>query len=141
MKYAVQQDLIDRFGQQELIELTDRADPPAGAIDATVIDKALSDADNLVDSYVGKRYDLPLVTTPPVLVRTAADIARYYLYDDDRPDAVKDAYDDALKLLRDIAAGKAALPDVAGEAPKASTDGVAVAGPAKVFGRDKLGGF
>lgn len=141
MTYATQQDLIDRFGQEELVELTDRADPPAGVIDATVVTRALADADALIDGYVAARYDLPLPSTPALLTNLAADIARHKLYKDDPTEAVEAALKAAIALLRDIAAGRARL-DIAGAEP--ATSGAAapeIAAPERIFTRGKLGGF
>lgn len=138
--YATQQDLVARFGEQELIELTDRADPPAGAIDATVVDQALADAEELINSYVGKRYDLPLAAVPGAVKRTAADLARFYLYKDDPLEAVRKSFEDAVKWLKDIAAGRADL-DIAGEEPAPAEAQVRISSPDRVFSRDTLEGF
>ena len=139
--YATQQDLIDRFGQEELVELTDRADPPAGLVDATVVARALADADAVIDGYVGARYDLPLASTPALLANLAADIARYKLYDEAPPEAVENRHKNALAMLRDIAAGRAKL-DIAGEEPAGSTAGEPqIDAPDRLFTRDTMGGF
>lgn len=140
MIYATQQDLIDRFGEAELIELTDRADPPTGQIDATVVAGALGDADELVNSYVAKRYDLPLVAVPAALTRVAADLARFFLHKDDPSDTVEKAYQAALKFLGDVAQGKAVL-DVAGSEPSSAPAGVSHSAPGRVFTTDSLKDF
>ncbi|TCS62582.1 gp436 family protein [Varunaivibrio sulfuroxidans] len=141
MTYATAQDMIDRFGAQELIELTDRADPPLGAIDAQVLAGALADADAAIDGYIAVRYDLPLIATPALLVKVACDIARKHLYKDAPLDEVTAAYKDAIALLRDISRGVAEL-DIAGAEPAADTTGApAIAGPAAVFNKDSMGGF
>lgn len=141
MDYATQQDLIDRFGTEELIELTDRADPPAGAIDATVVARALADAGDAIDSYIARRYDLPLPSTPGRLTRIACDLARYFLHADDPTEAVETAYKDAIQFLRDVADGRAVL-DIAGAEPAASSAGAPeVSGPGRVFSRDTMEGF
>ena len=118
MSYATQQDLVDRFGELELIQLTDREN--GAATDADVVAAALADADELVDSYIAARVALPLATVPPRLVRVAGDIARYYLHADAPTEQVRTAYKDALAWLKDIGLGKATLGD----------DGVAAASPA-----------
>lgn len=139
--YATQQDLEDRFGTEELIELTDRADPPLGAIDATVVGRALADADAVIDGYVGARYDLPLASTPALLTNLAADIARFKLYDEAPPEAVENRHKNAIALLRDISAGRAKL-DIAGSEPAASDAGAPeVSAPDRIFTRDTMGGF
>ena len=107
--YAVRQDMIDRFGEPEIRQLTDRLDPPAGAIDDTVLNEALDDADGLVDSYLAGRYALPLASVPKILKRYACDIARAFLWKDSAGETVHRAYEDAVKFLRAVAAGTASL--------------------------------
>ena len=138
MAYATEQDLIDRFGTDELLEIADRDDDQV--IDTTVVAKALEDAGELIDGYVGKRYDLPLSSTPPRLVKLAADIARYFLYKDSPTEAVEKAYDDAVAFLRDVAAGKAVL-DISGSEPAPAGDEILTSGPDRVFTSDTLEGL
>lgn len=141
MTYASQQDMIDRFGEGELVELTDRATPPTGAIDAAVVAGALADADAAIDGYIAVRYELPLPATPALLVRVACDIARKHLYKDAPLDEVTAAYKTAIALLRDISRGVAEL-DIAGAEPAADTTAApATAGPAQVFTKNSMGGF
>jgi len=116
--YATQQDLIDRFGETEIEQLTDRAEPPAGAIDATVVGKALVDADDAINGYLGARYTVPLASPPLILKRIACDVARYYLYEDRVTEAVRKRYEDAVAYLKDAASGKVTLGvDALGAAP------------------------
>jgi len=103
MTYATQQDLVDRFGGQEIAQLTDRTN--GTVIDATVVARALGDADAEIDGYLATRYVLPLTITPAVLVRLAADIARYRLFDDRTTEAVRQRYADAVQLLKSMASG------------------------------------
>lgn len=136
MTYAVKQDLIDRFGQTELAQLTDRTN--GASIDDTVIGKALADADAKIDSYIAVVHQLPLVPVPATLVRIAGDIARYYLYDDRVTEQVKDRFEDAIRFLRDVAAGKASLGVDTGGTPPAVVDTVQFEGGQKVFEREDL---
>lgn len=111
MAYATQADLVTRFGSAELAQLTD---PVAGAQpDAGVIARALADADAQIDLALAKRYALPLAAVPAVLVRIAADIARYLLWNDRATDQVRARYKDACGLLDRIAAGDVQLGDAA----------------------------
>ena len=135
MTYAVQQDLIDRFGNDELLQVADRDGDQV--VDATVVTKALEDADELIDSYIAKRYDLPLASVPARLVRLACDIARYYLHKDDPTESVETAYKDAVAFLRDVSAGKAEL-DVGGEEPTREGSTVLKEAPDRVFTNDTL---
>lgn len=138
MSYATKQDMIDRFGETELAQLTDRA---AGTtIDDDVLDGALEDADATIDAYVGQRYDLPLASTPRLLTTAACDIARYRLHEDHPPEVARDRYDQAIALLKSIARGEAAL-DAGGTEPAASPGSATVTSADRVFSRSKLQGF
>lgn len=139
MTYATQSDLTDRFGAVELAQLTDRVD--GLVIDATVLGRALTDADAEIDSYLATRYNLPLNQTPVVLVRLAADVARYRLFDDAAPTQVRQRYEDAISLLKRMASGDVQL---AGSTPLAPATGtghgnaVAVKSPDRVFSASAL---
>jgi phage gp36-like protein len=143
MSYATQQDLVDRFGSRELIQLTDRSNVPPTTIDDTVVTRALGDADALIDSYIGKIYTLPLADVPAVLTKTAADIARYYLrgesVDKDSPVAI--AFNQALSWLKDVSRGLVRLDDGGEEPDQAGGGAVRTRGPDRVFTRDTLRGL
>lgn len=138
MTYAVQSDLVTAFGSDELVQLTDRADPPTGTIDATIVARALEAADGEIDSYLAGRYSLPLASVPAILRDCAADIARYRLHDRGVPDRVKDAYKDRISWLRDVAAGRANL-GLAQESLTPSSAGIPeITSGGRVFGREAL---
>jgi phage gp36-like protein len=115
MSYAAQADLTERFGEVELIQLTDRATPPAGEIDTDVVDRALADADAIIDSRIGGRYAVPLAAPLPAdIVRVACDIARYLLHDLGAPETVRQHYEDAIAWLGRVADGRLPLIGSAG---------------------------
>lgn len=134
MQYATQQDLIDRFGERELVELTD---PDGVAVRAARVQLALDDAQALADGLLARVYRLPLagcakpapapgdpqamaLVPPPQLTRAVCDLARYYLYDDLAPEhEVALRYKAALRELQAIADGKALLTCPWGGAPGA----------------------
>ena len=141
MPYASQAQLEDRYGTSMLIELTDRASPPADAIDVDVIDRALADADALIDGFLKGRYLLPLSSTPPLVVDLALAIAVYKLHRNVASDKVRRDYEDAMKVLRDIAAGTVRL-DVDGAEPTASgASGVKTNDRDRPLTPDNLKGF
>lgn len=125
MAYATLNDLVARYGERELIQLTDLVNMPPSAIDADRVQIALDDASAVVDSYVGQVYALPLqgcakpVTVPgadpeymapPQLVRITCDLARFNLYDDLAPESeVASRQKAALKELDSLAQGKTVL--------------------------------
>lgn len=136
--YATVTDLVDRFGEPELIDLTDRAQPPAGTIDASVADAALADACGEADAYLGVRYSLPVTAPVPlVLVAVVCDIARYRLYENRATEEVRQRYEDAVRWLRDVSRGAAVLPGAADAAGDAAGLAMVVQPGRKVFG----GGF
>lgn len=143
MPYATQTDLVSRFGETEIAQLTDRF---GGAlIDGGVVAAALADADALIDGYLAQRYALPVSPTPPLLLRAACDIARFLLHGKAAGEKVRAAYEDALKLLRDLADGRAALPGAlpapAAQTPAAAGGAPQFATPARVFDRAGLGDY
>lgn len=109
MKYAIVQDMINRFGEAELIQLTDRADPPAGTYDADLIESALNDAEAEIDAYLASRYALPLTTVPSMLARLTCDIARYQLHGPSLTEEVTKRYSDSVAFLKSVAKGDATL--------------------------------
>jgi phage gp36-like protein len=121
MTYATQADLETRFGIEEILQLSDRAN--LGVADVSVIAAALADADNEIDGYVGVAYTLPLDGTPPILLRLACDMARFFLYKDRASDQIRQSYEDAVDRLKRIANGtlKLPVPDAAPEPVKAIT--------------------
>lgn len=138
MNYATPQDLIDRFGERELVQLTD---PDLLAVQTEAVERAIADAQALADGALGCVYRLPLpgclkpepteldplaqvLVPPPQLTRIVCDVARYYLYKDLAPEhEVALRYKAAAKELADIAQGKAVL-----ACPWGGVPGVLVAG-------------
>lgn len=103
MSYALLDDLNDRFGEREIVQLADRDGD--GEPDEDVISDALADADALIDSYLEKRYTLPLDPVPATMLRVACVLARYFLYKDAPSDKVRTDYEDAIAWLKDVAKG------------------------------------
>lgn len=139
MTYATQQDLEDRFGAEELAQLTDRAN--GIVIDSAVLGLALADAGAEIDGYLASRYSLPLSNTPPVLVRVAADIARYRLWADRASEAVRKRYEDAVRDLKAMSSGSIVIDGAVALAPAPRSTTVAQRSPAAQFGADTLAGY
>ena len=124
MNYATVQDMTDRYGEPEMIQLTD---PDIVAVQAPKAQRALDDAQAFADSFVGRVYRLPLAgcakpapvpgdlgavehVAPPQLTRVVCDVARYYLYDHLAPEhEVALRFKAAQKELERIAQGRAVL--------------------------------
>lgn len=141
MTYATQAELVERFGEDMLIDLTDRADPPTETIDADVVAKALADADAAIDGYLLGRYVLPLASTPALLNDLAKAIAIYKLHRDTTSEKIRNDYMDALKTLTLISNGTMRL-NVAGVEPESSgANGVRTTDRPRDFTPDNLKGF
>lgn len=124
MPYATQGQLIERFGERMLLDLSDRADPPDGVIDTAVVARALTDTDAVIDGYLAGRYALPLAETPPQLRDLALTIAIYKLHRFTPDQKVKDDHDAAMKSLVQISSGVIRLPAAGVEPAGATSSGV-----------------
>ena len=128
MSYASLEDLTERAGSAEILQIADR--DRDGAADPEVIDAALVHADNIVNGYVAAKYTLPFTSTPD-LVRTWSGA----------PDYVEADYKHAIAALKDVARGIMMLPDATGAAP-VQANGVHLSySPEEVFSDRKLRGY
>lgn len=140
MPYATLPDLVERAGEDEILQIADRDDD--GAADPDVIEAALIHADNTINGYLAVRFTIPLTAVPPIVVTWAVAIARYHLHRQGPPDYVVRDYKDALSALDKAGQGRIAVPGADGIAPAQSSQGaVRVDGPEPVFSREKLGGW
>lgn len=119
MPYATPQDLIARLGEREAAAISDRSG--TGVPDVAVLTKALADAEEEVNAYIGRRYRLPLLTgggqpapAPSFLVRIVVDIARYRQTGTEimETEAIRMRFKDALKALEQVANGGVSLGDL-----------------------------
>lgn len=140
MSYATQADLVARFGETEMIQISNRA-LTAETIDTAVVAAKLADAEAEIDGYLQGRYQLPLLPVPPVLARLACDIARYHLYDDRTTEAVTQRYRDAIAFLVRVSQGQVQLGVAEGGTPAAAGGGAEFSAPAREFTSETLRDF
>ena len=109
MDYAAESDMVNRFGNNEVVALTDRSQ--TGAIDPNVLQQALDAASAQIDTYLSGRYALPLQIVPTYLVKLCCDIARYELCVGSTrgTEEIETRYKDAVRFLELAAAGKITL--------------------------------
>ncbi len=110
MPYSTLDEIVKLLPEATLIELTD--DTGAGTVDGAVVAEAIAQADAEIDSYCGGRYGVPLSPVPEIAKKLSADIALYHLYSRrvaQMPEARKDRYKDAVRLLEGIAKGAVTL--------------------------------
>lgn len=105
--FATLQAMRDKFGERELIELTDIEKPYTDAINMARLNAAMRQANSEIEGYIATRYTLPLQTIPPFLQEIACDMARYYActgaMSENGP--IKIRYDAAVKTLKEISKG------------------------------------
>lgn len=141
MSYAAKQDMLDRFGEREIVALTDREN--IGLIDEDVLSKALLAADSEINPYLASRYALPLASVPSIVRDFSCDIARYRLCGAEvtETEEVRSRYKDAIKFFEKVAAGQISLGlDGLNNQPSPSQS-VRSQSNARVFGRTTLGDY
>lgn len=140
MSYASKANMIARFGEDEVIALTDRTN--IGVVNDAVLESALAEADAEIDPYLAPRHKLPLASVPKILTGYACDIARYRLCGAGvtETDSVRNRYKDAVRFLESVAAGRIGLGlDAANNvAPPANTVQFSAPG-SRVFDRGSRG--
>lgn len=107
--YATAQDIIERYGLDELLVIADR--DRDGQPDSALVEQALADASSLIDGYLTPRYTLPLPgPTPKILTACCIDLAMYALSPIANPNEERrNRNNDALKLLGKIGSGEVQL--------------------------------
>lgn len=136
--YATIGDMETRFGQQELLELTDAG--LTGTVGTAEVETAIGDATELINGYVAARYRVPLSPVPDMVRRWCCDIARFYLHKAGVPEVVKAGHESALRGLRDVARGVVQLQATGVETSGASGETVLAVG-GRMFTDGSMRGF
>lgn len=140
MAYSTLTDLIERAGEEEILQIADRDND--GTADPAVIAAAIALADQTIDAFLSARYVLPLAPAPVIVAKWSIAIARYNLHRDGAPDYVVRDYKDAMAELRDAGAGRLMIPDASGIQPAPTAVGGVTAGASpSVFTDESLEGF
>lgn len=108
--YIDKAQLIIRYGEDKLAQLTDRTD--GSDIDDAVLDGAIADANKTINAYISPRYTLPLdqaLIDESALPRIAGDIVIYELQEDMASEESENRYTNAMRFLRDVQMNKASL--------------------------------
>jgi phage gp36-like protein len=109
MAYCTSDNLKQVETEQTIIDLTD--DNDTGSIVSDNVNRAIADADALIDSYLtGRVASLPLSPVPSLISKISIEIAVYNLYlrryGGRMPEGVADRYKEAKAMLKDIRDGK-----------------------------------
>jgi phage gp36-like protein len=141
MPYCTQTDILELISLDKLIQLTDDAN--AGIVDASVVTRAIADADAEIDSYAAGRYTtLPFSPVPAMIRKVSVDLAIYNIYSHRKgvPDNWKQRYENVIKFLKSVASGEVTLGADDPEPPSGGNTPQISAGT-RIFTRDKMGGF
>ena len=111
MSYATVDAMKRKFGERELIQLTETEPPYLDTINIDKLNAAMQEANSEIDAYVGSRYPLPLQTIPPFLIEIGCNLARYYAVTGDlsENDPIKNRYESSIKTLTKISKGDLTL--------------------------------
>lgn len=143
--YASVQDCVDRLGQEAVDKLADDPYPEEGTARAwTALEKALADASEEIDGYVGARHELPLDPVPGVLVRACVELGTWLRSHDAAlaTGRMRERASDVRKLLRDVADGRVALGARDPDPPaQADSPGASFEAPERVMTRESLKGI
>ena len=107
--YCSIDDLIKRISLEDLTQLSD--DDGDGEYDENIVNEAIEYAQDIIDGYVGKKYQVPLDPAPEIIKRIAVDLAIYWLYSrsDEIPEEIENRYKNQIKMLEDIAKGNISI--------------------------------
>ncbi len=144
MTYCNALDMIERFGADELAQLTNRGQcEDDSSIDTQLIDRVIDDACATIDGYIGGRYRLPLPTVPRILTRFACDLARYYLYDErlDEGHQANKRYEEAISYLKNVSKGIVQLGFDDNQAKAETNNSAIITSAGSVFARERSKGF
>lgn len=120
--YATKQDMTNKFGEREVIALTDR-EPYQNLINDNVLNDAIAAVSAEIDSYIGSRYPTPLNPVPKIVSYMACDMVRYYLTGAaaTETDPITMRYKNAVKFFGEVSKGVATLGGMPNEAGVAKT--------------------
>jgi len=141
MSYITQPEMEARFSVADLIALTDRAEPPAGVINATVLNEALDQASGLLDGYINRQYVVPVAAPTADLKLHCCNIAYYLLHRDSAPEKVTKDYEFALRWARDVADARIQLPGATPPTEETASDGAEIDAPDRIFTNSSMSGY
>lgn len=84
-------------------------------VDENIINEISDKSDNIINSYIGGRYQLPLAETPKIIRNIAIDLTVKFLYDrrlGEKNEIIEEAYENAIELLEEIRDGKLFIPEL-----------------------------
>jgi len=147
MAYITNADIEERVGSDAYVQLTD--DDGDGQADTGVVDEARLGAEGEVNSYLARRYQVPIDLTvhadlADVLASFVLDLAEYRLRVR-RPPVPKDVQDkwaQAIEWLSRVADGSVELPSATPVAANTTRGTLGVTtGEERLLSREELSGY
>ena len=77
--YSSVADMTERWGPDELVAATTLPGQDAVAVNEDRVNQVLTEASDIIDSYLRLRYQVPLANPPASITRAAAQLARFDL--------------------------------------------------------------
>ena len=111
MSYVTTNAMLAKFGEHELIALTDNEQPYTGQINTMKLQAAIDSANSEIDGYLAGRYSLPLASAPAFLTSLGCDMAHFHgsVGDTQETERTKTRYAIAVKNLTNISKGLISL--------------------------------
>lgn len=147
MAYVTNSDIEERLGSQAYVQLTD--DDGDGVADEGVVDEARLGAEGEVDSYLARRYQVPVDVSAQaelggILVSITLDLAEYRLRSrrPPVPAATVEQHSRALEWLKGVVDGLIELPTTS-ELPPSTIHGpnATTTGPQRILSHEELSDF
>jgi phage gp36-like protein len=106
--YCNKVDIINTITADQLKMLTDDGD--VDAIDDEKLAESIRKADTTIEGYLRGRYSVPLSVVPESIRNISIGLTVYYLFNRGLmltlPDSIKEMYTEAMRVLKDIQAGR-----------------------------------
>lgn len=141
MSYCTLEQLQATYGLQLLLELSDRGDTFPTEPDADLFARAIADADALIDGYCFGRYALPLDPLPAIVTDLSQRVAIYKAHARVASEKIRKDFEDAIKTLKEIAAGTVKLQASGVEQQGSGGGGVLTNTPERPFTHESMKGY
>lgn len=120
MAYCAQADITKQLPESVVIQLSD--DDGEGEVNTEVLNRAIADADAVIDAFCASTESVPFTTVPATIRKTSVDLTIYNLFSrrHDVPEIWRDRQKAAINFLTRVSDGKISL---GSDAPTPDEDG------------------
>lgn len=142
--YATVANMIERFGELEMIRLSRPDDRTAETVEEAKIEVALADGAALINDYLRKRYQVPVEQPPESVVRANCILARYDLAQGERIEPTEQmrlARKEVIDWLEGLSEGKVTLDAPASGSGSSAASGARASDRCRAFSGDSLKGW